>query len=166
MRIGLAIFLAGIVAAGPALAEWRYRTSGTTAGIWVRNDDGTSLALNCEGAEDGRLRMDLTVAPTPDAPGGDGTATFQVGGFAVDMPTQPYGPEGQRLQILRIDVDFFDDQIAELREQLQRGSVLSLPAQPGFNPVQFSLGGSGTAIDQLEGACPTVWDFARALREG
>lgn len=166
MRCGIVVFMACVIAAGPALAEWRFRSSGTTAGIWVRNDDGTSLALNCDGALDGRLRMDLTVAPTPDAPGGDGSATFQVGTFAVDVPTQPYGPEGQRLQILRIDVDYFDDQIGALRGQMQRGNTLNLPAQPGFNPVQFTLRGSSAAIDQLQETCPNVWDFARALREG
>lgn len=164
MRIGLAVFLAFTVAAGPALAEWQFRSSGTTAGVWVRNDDGTSLALNCEGAGDGRLRMDLTVAPTED-PLGD-MATFQVGGFSVDGATEPYGPEGQRLQILRLDVDYFDAAIAELRTQMKRGSVLSLPAQPGFNAVQFALRGSGAAIEQLEAACPTVWDIARAIQEG
>lgn len=166
MRIGVAVFLALTIAAGPALADWRFRSSGTTASVWVRNDDGTSLALNCEGAGDGRLRMDLTVAPTEDAPSGDGTATFQVGEFSVDVATQPYGPEGQRLQILRINEDYFDTAIAELRGQMQRGGVLSLPAQPGYSAVQFELRGSGAAIDQLEAACPTVWDLARAIREG
>ncbi len=166
MRLFLLAFLGLTVIAGPAAAEWAFRSSGTTAGVWVRNEDGTSLALNCEGAHDGRLRMDLTVAPSQDAPGGDGIATFSVGGFSVDVPTTPYGPEGQRLQILRVDVDYFDTDIAELRTQLKRGATLNLPAQPGFQPVQFALVGSGRAIDRLEEACPNVWEIARNIRGG
>lgn len=148
------------------MAQWQFRSSGTTAGIWVRNEDGTSLALNCEGDAEGRLRMDLTVTPTQDAPDGDGMATFQVGGFAVDMATERYGPEGQRLQILRLGVDYFAADVTELRTQMKRGSVLSLPAQPGFQSVQFALRGSGVAIDRLEEACLNVWDIARRLRGG
>lgn len=166
MRYGFALMLALIVAAGPALADWRIRTSGTTAGIWIRNDDGTSLALNCEGAFEGRMRMDLTVTAIEGAPDPSRTAVFQVGGFSVDLPTEPYGPEGQRLQILRIDVDYSDSQIEELRRQLQRGSTLSLPAQPEYQAVNFPLRGSSVAVDQLETACLNVWEIARALREG
>ncbi len=164
MRILLAVFLTSMIAAGPALAQWQFRSSGTTASVWVRNDDGTSLALNCVGDAEGRLRMDLTVTPVEDVPSGDGTATFQVGGFAVDVATQPYGPEGQRLQILRIDEDYSDDAITELRFQMKSGNVLSLPAQPDFQAVQFELNGSGAAIDRLEEACLNVWEVARIVR--
>jgi hypothetical protein len=164
MRIWVAVFLATTLAAGPALAQWQYRSNGTTAGVWVRNDDGTSLALNCEGNAEGRLRMDLTVTPVEEAPSGAGSATFQVGTFGVDMPTERYGPEGQRLQILRLDVDYFADNITELRTQLKLGSVLTLPAQPGFQAVQFPLRGSGAAVTRLEEACLNVWEIARRLR--
>ncbi|MBY4893078.1 hypothetical protein KUL25_09910 [Rhodobacteraceae bacterium N5(2021)] len=163
MRVFAAVFLSTLIAASPALAQWQVRTSGTTASAWVRNDDGTSLALNCAGAEEGRLRMDLTVTPT-DAPGGDGFATFQVGGFALDVATEPYGPEGQRLQILRIDIDYFDDQVTELRTQLKRGAVLSLPSTEAFQSVTFPLRGSGTAVTELEAACANVWEIARRIR--
>ena len=166
MRVGIGVFLVAVMAAGPVLAEWRFRSSGTTAGVWVRNDDGTSLALNCEGNGEGRLRMDLTVTPTPDAPGGPGVATLSVGGFSTQVPTEPYGPEGQRLQILRIDVDYAAEEIAELRGAMRRGNVLRLPAQPGFQAVDFSLRGSGAAIGQLEEACPNVWEIARNVRGG
>lgn len=166
MRISVAVFLSALLAASPALAQWQIRTSGTTASVWVRNDDGTSLALNCVGEHEGRLRMDLTVTPTEDAAGGAGTATFQVGGFTIDAATEPYGPEGQRLQILRLDVDYFEDAVAEFRTQLKLGSVLTLPARPGFQRVDFPLRGSGTAITELEVACLNVWEIARNLRGG
>lgn len=166
MRIAYALGLALIVAAGPALADWRIRTSGTTAGIWIRNDDGTSLALNCEGAFEGRMRMDLTVTAIEGATDPSGSAVFQVGGFSVDLPTEPYGPEGQRLQILRIDVDYSDPQVVELRRQLQRGNTLNLPAQPEFLATNFPLRGSSVAVDQLQVACLNVWEIAAALRDG
>lgn len=166
MRIAVAFGLVLITAAGPALADWRIRTSGTTAGIWIRNEDGTSLALNCEGAFEGRMRMDLTVTAIPEAPDPSRLAQFQVGGFSVDLPTEPYGPEGQRLQILRIDVPYEDSEIAELRRQLQRGNTLNLPAQPEYEAVSFPLRGSSAAVDQLEVACLNVWEIARSLRDG
>lgn len=46
MGIGLEVFLAWVIARGPALAQWLYRISGTAAGVWVRDDYGPSLALH------------------------------------------------------------------------------------------------------------------------
>lgn len=149
------------VMATAAAADWNFRASGTTAGVWERNEDGTSLAINCEGNAAGRLRMDLTVATTEDAADGFDIAEFVVGDVSVEMPVEVYGIEGQRLQILRIDVDYNADEIVALRQALQRGNLLSLPAQQGFEAVSFPLRGSGRAIARLEEECPAFWGYSQ-----
>ena len=160
MRMGLLVAALALLAAAPAAAEWSSRASGNTAGVWERNDDGTSLALNCEGMAEGRLRMDLTVATTEAAADGFETAEFIVGGTTVEVPVEVYGIEGQRLQILRIDVDWNAPEIVELRGAMQAGSVVNLPARPGFEALSFGLRGSGAAIAELEEACPGFWERA------
>ena len=91
-------------------------------------------------------------------------AEFVVGGFSVEMPVEVYGIEGQRLQILRIDVDYNAEDMIELRAALQRGNVLRLPAQQGFQgrrlpaarkrPCDCAAGGR---MPGLLGLCIARW---------
>ena len=104
--------------------------------------------------------MDLTVATTEAASDGFTSAEFSVAGVTVERPVEVSGIEGQRLQILRIDLDYNDEEVVELRAALQRGSVLSLPARPGFQAVEFGLRGSGRAIARLEEECRAFWGYA------
>ena len=76
----------------------------------------------------------------------------------VERPVEVSGIEG--LQILRVDLDDNDTEVVELRSALQRGSVLSLPARPGFQAVEFGLRGSGRAIARLEDECRAFWGYA------
>lgn len=158
MRLGLVCFALCMLVAAPAAAEWRFRWGGTSAGVWITNDDGTSLALSCDRRSEGRMRVEYTVMPTDAATGDAGVAVFNIGGQTTEVAVEAYVPSGGRLQIMRSDLPYADPEIETLRNQISGGNAVSLSAQPDYEAVSFSLRGSSAALRRMDGACAQIWE--------